>query len=348
MVAQNREHTARVSKKTTVADPRQIGLIAGIITQNKDIFSVFEYIHSIAESSQPILITGETGTGKELIAKTIHKSSKVRGEMVTVNAAGLDDNVFSDTLFGHTKGAFTGADRVRRGLIEKAGFGTLFLDEIGDLSSMSQVKLLRLLQEGEYLPIGQDESKHSNARILTATNVNLWLLEGKGRFRKDLNFRLRTHHINIPPLKDRLDDLPLLVDHFLEKAAKKLNKKKPTPPKELIPLLSTYSFPGNIRELEAMVFDAVSRHTERIISLKTFKSHMDRMQKAEKKNRGEEENGQPFVTFPEELPTIKETTQILVDEAMKRAAGNQTIASKMLGISRQALGKRLKNHRSTT
>jgi len=334
---------AKVSKKTTVADQWQIGIDAGIITRDKALFSVFEYIHLIAESSQPILITGETGTGKELIAKTIHKSSKVRGEMVTVNAAGLDDNVFSDTLFGHTKGAFTGADRVRRGLIEKANFGTLFIDEIGDLSTISQVKLLRLLQEGEYLPLGQDESKNSSARILTATNVNLWLLQGKGRFRKDLNYRLRTHHINIPPLRDRLDDLPLLVDHFLEKAAKKLNKKKPTPPKELISLLSTYSFQGNIRELEAMIFDAVSRHTEKILGLKTFKSHMDRVRKAEKNNREEEENGQPFVIFPEELPTIKEATRTLVDEAMKRASRNQTIAAKMLGISRQALGKRLKN-----
>lgn len=329
--------------KRSGPDLHHIGLSAGIITGNKDMMSVFEYIQSIAESSEPILITGETGTGKELIARAIHTSSKVRGEMVTVNAAGLDDNVFSDTLFGHTKGAFTGADRPRRGLIEKAGFGTLFLDEIGDLSSMSQVKLLRLLQEGEYLPIGQDEAKRSSARILTATNVNLWLLQGKGRFRKDLNYRLRTHHINIPPLRNRLDDLPLLLEHFLKKAARKLNKKKPTAPKELVPLLSTYSFPGNIRELEAMIFDAVSRHNDRILSLKTFKSHMDKARKAEKQNRENDENGQLLVTFPEELPTIKEATNLLVAEAMKRASKNQTLAAKMLGISRQALGKRLKN-----
>jgi len=342
MTARYQEYIAEALPKTWKVDSRQIGHDAGIITGNKDMFSVFEYIHSTAPSSQPILITGETGTGKELVAKSIHKASKVKGEMVTVNAAGLDDNVFSDTLFGHIKGAFTGADRPRRGLIEKANFGTLFLDEIGDLTSMSQVKLLRLLQEGEYLPIGQDESKHSSARILTATNVNLWLLEGQGRFRKDLNYRLRTHHINIPPLRDRLDDLPLLVNHFLKKAAKSLNKKKPTAPKELISLLSTYSFPGNIRELEAMIFDAVSRHTERILSLHTFKSHMDRVRKAEKRNRKKDENGHLSVAFPEELPTIKEATKILVDEAMKRASGNQTIAAKMLGISRQALGKRLR------
>jgi len=342
MTARYQDYIAEALPKADEVDFLQIGRDAGIITNNKDMIAAFEYIHRIAESSQPILITGETGTGKELIAKSIHKASKLKGEMVTVNAAGLDDNVFSDTLFGHVKGAFTGADRARRGLIEKANFGTLFLDEIGDLSSMSQVKLLRLLQEGEYLPIGQDESKHSTARIITATNINLWLLEGQGRFRKDLNYRLRTHHINIPPLRDRLDDLPLLVSHFLGKAAKSLNKKKPTAPKELVPLLSTHSFPGNIRELEAMIFDAVSRHTIKILNLNTFKSHMEKVRKREKRKRTIDEPPQPSVTFPEELPTIKEATKLLVEEAMKRASGNQTIAAKMLGISRQALGKRLK------
>ncbi len=328
-----------------VIDPAaiQLGQRADIITQNNEMHAIFEYLCSICQSTQPVLITGETGVGKELIAKAIHISSGARGRMVTVNAAGLDDNVFSDTLFGHVRGAFTGADRDRQGLIEKAKFGTLFLDEIGDLTAASQVKLLRLIQENEYLPLGQDEPKHSNSRIVTATNMDLWVQQRSGLFRKDLNFRLRTHHMNIPPLRNRLEDLPLLVDHFMKKASAALRKKTPTAPRELIPLLSTYSFPGNIRELEAMIFDAVSRHRDRILTLETFKAHIEKERNAKFDNRAHDTDNDNQVLFSGDLPTIKQATELLVEEAMKRAKGNQSIAARMLGISRQALGKRLKN-----
>ncbi|MDH3567306.1 MAG: sigma 54-interacting transcriptional regulator, partial [Desulfobacteraceae bacterium] len=238
-----------------------------IITHNQRMLLVFKYVESIAPSSQPILITGETGVGKELIARSIHTLSKLKGRFVAVNVAGLDDNVFSDTLFGHIKGAFTGAEQDRRGLIERAVGGTLFLDEIGDLNPVSQIKLLRLLQEGEYLPLGQDEAEQTNVRIVASTNENLWSLQRKDKFRKDLNFRLRTHHIHMPHLRERMDDIPLLVRHFLEKSADALKKKVPTPPKELYELLATYSFPGNVRELESMIHDAVSIHSAKILSL---------------------------------------------------------------------------------
>ncbi len=325
-----------------IASAESFGAQAGIITNSPAMHAIFQYIESIAPTSQPVLITGETGVGKELIARSIHRISQVKGPLVTVNAAGLDDTVFSDTLFGHSKGAFTGADRIRSGLIEKANWGTLVLDEIGDLSHASQVKLLRLIQEGEYLPLGQDDPKYSNARILAATNMDLWTLQRSGRFREDLNFRLRTHHIHIPPLRDRIQDLPLLLNHFFKKAAETLNKKIPTPPKELVTLLSTYSFPGNIRELQSLVFDAVSRHTSRILSLDSFKAHIETERRIKKETAGNGLDETELVSFPDELPTIKEAITLLVDEALKRADGNQTIAAKMLGISRQALGKRLK------
>ncbi len=331
------------SDREEAVPPNHIGARTGIIAGNPKMLSVFQYIEAIAQSSQPVLITGETGVGKELVAKAIHMASQLKGPMITVNVAGLDDNVFSDTLFGHTKGSFTGADRIRHGLIEKADGGTLFFDEIGDLTPTSQVKLLRLIQEGEYLPLGQDELKYSNARIITATNVDLWVLHRKGTFREDLNYRLRTHHINVPPLRDRMDDLPLLLDHFFHKAANELKKKKPTPPKELLPLLLTYSFPGNIRELEAMVFDAVSRHTHKVLSLDTFSSYIHNGRENNKAAAIEEAGGVMLVSFPDELPTIKEAVNLLVDEAMNRAGGNRTVAAKMLGVSRQAVGKRLKN-----
>ncbi len=314
-----------------------------IITHNQRMLLAFKYIESIAPSSQPILITGETGVGKELIARSIHTLSNLKGRFVAVNVAGLDDNVFSDTLFGHIKGAFTGAEQDRKGLIERAMGGTIFLDEIGDLNPASQIKLLRLLQEGEYLPLGQDAVEQTDVRIVASTNENLWSLQRKDKFRKDLNFRLRTHHIHIPPLRERKDDIPRLVRHFLEKSADALQKKVPTPPKELYELLATYSFPGNVRELESMIHDAVTIHSAKMLSLNSFKLHITRAQENLKDIIGVDPEHALPVIFGEKLPTIKQATQMLVTEAMKRANGNQTLAANMLGISRQALSKRVKS-----
>jgi DNA-binding NtrC family response regulator len=218
---------------------------AEIITGSASMRSIFQYVEAIATSPRPVLITGETGVGKELVAKAVHALSNSKGAFTPVNVAGLDDNVFSDTLFGHGKFAFTDAKEPRPGLVERASGGTLFLDEIGDLNTTSQVKLLRLLQDGEFFPLGSDVAKRSDARIMVATNQDLDALQSSGKFRKDLYYRLCDHHIHIPPLRNRLEDLPVLAEHFLAKASKTLDKKKPTPPAELITLLSTYHFPGN-------------------------------------------------------------------------------------------------------
>lgn len=316
-----------------------------IITGNKEMLTIFQYVESIATTSQPVLIRGKTGVGKELIARTIHQLSGLKGEFVAVNAAGLDDTVFSDTLFGHVKGAFTGADTPRCGLIEQARDGTLFLDEIGDLTQASQVKLLRLLQEGEYLPLGSDEPKLANARIIAATNQNLATLQQTGGFRKDLNYRLRTHRIYIPPLRERLDDIPLLLAHFLENAASRLDKPTPSVPNELISLLKTYGYPGNVRELESMIFDAVSRHRSGVLTLDSFKSHIAREQSAGTPSPASPDaDAHLLIAFSEKLPTIKQATRLLVEEAMRRSHGNQSVAARILGISQQALSKRLKKN----
>jgi DNA-binding NtrC family response regulator len=311
-----------------------------IVTISTSMRSIFQYIEAIASSPRPVLITGETGVGKELIAKAVHTLSNRAGDFVPVNAAGLDDHVFADTLFGHKKGAFTDAREARGGLIERAAGGTLFLDEIGDLSTASQVKLLRLLQEGEFFPLGSDVAKRSDARFVVATNQNLDELQSSGQFRKDLYYRLCDHQIHIPPLRNRREDLTVLVDHFLEKASKTLEKKKPTPPAELITLLSSYHFPGNIRELESMVFDAVSSHTSGILSMDAFKAHLSSASVSDAADSPPEKGA--LISFSQQLPTLKQIEQLLIDEALKRANNNQSIAALSLGISRQALNKRLR------
>jgi DNA-binding NtrC family response regulator len=313
-----------------------------IVTRNKKMQVIFQYVESIAQTSHPVLISGETGVGKELIARALHTLSGLDGDFVAVNVAGLDDNVFSDTLFGHTRGAFTGAEQDRSGLIERASGGTLFLDEIGDLSPMSQVKLLRLLQEGEYLPLGRDEVDHSDARIVASTHADLWTLEKEDRFRTDLIYRLSTHNIQIPSLRERIDDIPPLVDHFLEKAATSLGKKAPTTPPELFTLLSNHTFPGNIRELEAMVYDAVTRHSSGVLSMAVFRENMARMQSPAESLQSTGDGSANEIIFPAVLPTIQQTTHLLVEEAMRRTEGNQTQAARLLGVSQQALSKRLK------
>ena len=317
-------------------------LFSDIITTDSQMLSIFKYIESVAKSSKPVLITGETGVGKELIANSVHLSSGRSGEFVTVNVAGLDDTVFSDTLFGHVKGAFTGAHEIRSGLIEKAAGGTLFLDEIGDLSMSSQIKLLRLLQEHEYLPLGSDMAKQTDTRIVMATNRELNSLKDSSDFRKDLYYRLITHHISVPPLRERKNDIPILIDYFLEKAAQSLGKKKPTPPKELYTLLHTFHFPGNIRELEAIIFDAVSVHDSKKLSLEVFKTHIAQETQTDHSEAGYDVHQKELVLFSEQLPTIKETLNLLIKEAIDRANGNQSIAARLLGISRTALNKRLK------
>lgn len=312
-----------------------------IITQNKKMLSIFQYVEVIAKSPQPVLITGETGVGKELIAKAVHKLSACTGEFVPVNVAGLDDAMFSDTLFGHRKGAYTGAVDNRAGLIAKAAKGTLFLDEIGDLTQASQVKLLRLLQEHHYYPLGSDMPKESDARIVVATNQDVQQLISESTFRKDLYYRLRAHQIHIPPLRERLGDIPFLLNDFLEEAAASMNKSKPTIPPELITLLSTYHFPGNIREFKAMVFDAVARHQSGILSMQSFKDIIE-----QERNMPGHQNDTPHELshlFPvlDRLPTLKEAEECLIEEALNRAQSNQSIAASLLGISRQALNKRL-------
>lgn len=318
-----------------------------IKTQNPAMIAAMQYLEAISVSSQPVLITGETGTGKELLAHAVHNISGRKGKLVAVNVAGLDDQMFADALFGHVKGAFSGADQLREGLLVQAAAGTIFLDEIGDLHEVSQIKLLRLLQEGEYYPLGSDTPKTTDARIVAATNRDLRCMVKDGAFRSDLYYRLFAHQITIPPLRERNGDIPLLLEYFLQDAAEAFGKKKPTVPPDLGSYLKAYGFPGNAREMRAMVFDAVARHNKGILSIDSFRQAIGRefsvktpvhvtSMRAIILRDGEEES----------IPTLDEAETVLIEQALVLAGGNQGVAASYLGISRNALNKKIIRRRA--
>ncbi len=316
---------------------------SAILTTSKKMRAIFQYMEVVAKSRQPVLIVGETGVGKELFARAIHTLSNTGRDFVAVNVAGLDDAMFSDTLFGHRKGAFTGADQARDGLIARAAGGTLFLDEIGDLNESSQIKLLRLLQEMEYYPVGSDTVRKTDARIVLATNHDLQKQIAEGKFRNDLYYRLCAHQILIPPLRERPEDIRILLEYILEDAARSLGKKAPSYPPELVTLLETYSFPGNVRELQAMVHDAVTRHTGGVLSMERFRSVVGENRATALPSSPDGSGCNPLVDLFGRFPAISDVEEYMIAEAMKLAKGNQGIAASLLGITRQTLNKRLKS-----
>ena len=308
---------------------------ANIITANQKMCDIFRYCEAIAKSSESVLITGETGVGKELLAKALHNASGRVGPFVAINVAGLDDHAFSDTLFGHVRGAFTGADRLREGAMERAVGGTLFLDEVGDLSQQAQLRLLRVLQEREYLPLGSDVFRPLKARILTATNKSVQELRSGESFRKDFFYRIAVHTITIPPLRERKEDISLLLQNFLAEACTALSLAVPTYSRKLLVRLKGYAFAGNVRELKALVQDALGRSQGGVLDLDAFPVIMHSHESALAQCQN------PFEGLAE-LPSIRAATSALVQEAMARSGGVQKVAAAMLGISPQALCERLK------
>jgi DNA-binding NtrC family response regulator len=306
-----------------------------IVTRSESMLALFRYVEAIAPTSMPVIIYGETGTGKELFARAIHDASGRKGAFVAINVAGLDDTLFSDSLFGHERGAFTGADRKRVGLVAQAENGTLFLDEIGDLRIETQVKLLRLLEERTYFPVGADTALRANCRVVVATSVDIASAVSEGKFRKDLYYRLKSHTVRIPALRDRKEDVPYLFSHFAALAAGELGREPPVAPPQLQQLLRTYPFPGNVRELRGMVYDAVSRYTGGILTMDVFKEHIAG------ENFDDHTPESSSFMFGDTLPTLKEAEEILVTEALKRSDNNQSQAARLLGITPSALNKRL-------
>lgn len=317
-----------------------------IVTQSPAMSAIFNYIEHIAPSTQPTLILGETGTGKELLAKAVHDVSQLKGEYVAVDVSGLDDTMFSDTLFGHVKGAYTGASGSRSGLLEKAAGGTIFLDEVGELSEASQVKLLRVLQEGIYYPLGSDQPKLNQARVITATNKNLTLLAGQdGEFRRDLYYRLSTHLIKVPPLRERREDLPLLARHLVSESASSMNKPCPQLSRKALQLLMIHPFYGNIRELKTYLHDAVARCQEEEIPADLIALRLgEDVHGASRYNP--EHMTHPLEKIFGHFPTLEELAEYAISQALQTTEDNQSQAAKLLGISKQALHKRLKKRHS--
>lgn len=312
-----------------------------IITCSERMMSIFMVIETLATSHQPVLITGETGVGKELIAQAIHKCSGFKGPMVTVNVAGLDDTMLADTLFGHKKGAYTGATESRNGLIEQAKGGTLFLDEIGDLSNASQIKLLRLLQQNEYYRLGSDVLHKSDARIIAASNGNFQTMMNSGAFRSDLYYRMSSHALHIPPLRERQEDIIPLAVHFARLTAVSIQKTPPELSRELCNALVSYEFPGNVRELINMVHNAVSQSRSGTLLLSDFPGLAPGT--GAKRDIVRKVGDKHFVLhgFFLDFPTVEEVEVLLVEKAIALAYGNRSIAAKMLGLSRPTLQRRL-------
>ncbi|GAB7078968.1 sigma-54-dependent transcriptional regulator [Megalodesulfovibrio paquesii] len=324
---------------------------AQLLTRSPAMREVLTQLAAVARSREPALIVGETGVGKELAARAIHQACAGDARhrpFIGCNVAGLDDVMLSDTLFGHKKGAYTGAQGGRSGLLEEAGDGTLFLDEIGDLSLTSQLKLLRCIQEREYYPLGSDAPRPMDCRLVAATNKTVAELLDPAVFRRDLFFRLRTHLIVLPPLRDRLEDLELLVPHFLEEAARETGQSVPEIPEALYAELRRYDFPGNVRELKSMLLHACTLH--RGGGPLGLGPVVDWMQSV---RQGLHQAASPLPPLPSlqrgpacVLPTLRQAearvAEDVILQALKQAGGNQSKAAKLLGISRQALHKRLK------
>ncbi len=295
-----------------------------IIGKSEPILRILELIRDVADTSASVLIEGESGTGKELVARALHVHSSRKGKaFIPIFCGSLGEHLLESELFGHKKGAFTGATENKRGLFEEADGGTLFLDEIADISPTIQTKLLRVLQEGEFKRVGENQIRKADVRILAATNKDLWDEVQKGNFREDLYYRLNVINIKMPPLRERRSDIPLLAEHFLRKYARKNGKKIKGFTRQAYRLLQEYDWPGNVRELENAIERAVILCRSAEIEADLF-----RFRRTESK-----------------MPigkTLKEITHYAVMETMKMTGGNRTRTAEILGVSRRWLHYHLK------
>lgn len=298
-----------------------------LIGNSKTMKEVFGLVSQVADSSTTVLVHGETGTGKELVARAIHKSSpRSNGPFVEVNCAAMPDTLIESELFGHERGAFTGANQKRRGRFEEANGGTIFLDEVGELSPLAQAKLLRVIQERQFQPLGSNSIVKVNVRIITATNRDLDQDVASGKFRADLYYRLNVFPIYMPPLRERGGDILLLADYFVEKYSKQVKKAVKRISTPAIDFLLAYHWPGNVRELENCIERAVLlAGGDTIDSIHLPPTLQMKMAQPAKKHRGKLES------------LVNSYERSLIVDAMKDAKGNQSHAARLLGTTKRII-----------
>jgi DNA-binding NtrC family response regulator len=305
-----------------------------IITQDAKLFKIFHLVEKFAKTDNSILIWGESGTGKELIAEAIHKiSDRNEKRFVAVNAGSFAQELFSSEFFGHEKGAFTGAIKDKKGFIEEANGGTLFLDEIGELDLLTQVKLLRVLQEQEFHKLGSTKNIKVDVRIIAATNKNLFDEINKGSFRKDLFFRLNINSIELPPLRERGNDIEYLSEYFLQKYNKKYNKNITGISPTVLNILKNYSFPGNIRELMNIINSMILVESANELKKQSLPNYF--WENAEIPEAKNEEL---------KLSTLEEVEREHIKRIIDYTNNNRTKASEILGISRVNLIAKIKKY----
>ena len=306
----------------------------GIVTQDVEMQRLLDMARQIAPTDCSVLITGESGTGKELFAKYLHRqSTRADGPYTAINCGAFSEQLLTNELFGHEKGAFTGATALKKGLIEVSAGGTLFLDEVTEMAPSMQVKLLRVLQEREVLRVGGTRPVKCDVRVLAATNRDMSAAVKHGSFREDLYFRLNVVNLHIPPLSRRKGDIPLLARHFLLKYASRMKKPVTRISDEVLALLMDYPFPGNVRELENLIERGTAMAQGDVIEV----AHLpESFQKAD---------GFRFRRVEGRLPTLEEQEQTYISRVLEEVKGNQTVAAQILGINRASLWRKLKARR---
>jgi DNA-binding NtrC family response regulator len=318
-VGQRLEHENRLLRREGMPE---------MIADSPAMRPVLDLLARVGPSEANVLVTGEHGTGKELVARVLHTSSaRAQRALVTVNVGGLAEGVFESELFGHVKGAFTGANADRAGRFELADGGTLFLDEIANVTLPQQSRLLRVLQTGEFERVGSSRSRSVSVRLVSATNADLQREVAEGRFREDLLFRINTVEVRLPPLRERREDIPALAAHFLRQHARRYRKPVETLDAEALRALLAHPWPGNVRELDHVLERAVL---------------MARGKSLEAGDLGLRvaATGAPSL----EQMTLDEVERVLIQKALARHGGNVSDAAKTLGLSRSALYRRLERH----
>ncbi len=312
-----------------------------ILGRSKAMLDLFQILPDISQSNATVLIEGESGTGKELFAAAIHNlSSREKQALIKVNCAALPETLLESELFGYKKGAFTDAKRDKPGRFRQAHGGTIFLDEIGDMSKGTQVKLLRVLEQKEYEPLGSTTTEKVDVRIIAATNRDLMEMMHRREFREDLFFRLNVIRLSIPPLRERREDIPLLLDHFIERINLKQSKQIKKLSRSALKILLNYNFPGNVRELENIIEHAIILTKGIEIQPRNLPSYLSSKQI--------EPPVRTKISEEQDLAVLEKVERDLIASALERNGGNTAAAAKELGIHRTTLWRKMKRYHLPT